>query len=366
MRIVFLIVNHGETYEGAARPFLNLAKGSMNANKISIALFRSNQLPMQIDTDLRSSIMMAEDKNTLLNGVVEFDPDFVIGDDKPSSLQLLGHLRKIRGSVLSYSQILFGSHSISRYFDMSCVSLRDKIMFRSSQLIPFMILSSKYSKSLRSCHAVLANSKLTATMLHILYDVDTAGIVYPPVDTDVFRPTYREEEESDEVVLYLGSHAGDSRMIDLQAIVDEVTGKGYKINAIGNVSLASKLAEKYKGIIFHQRLKDEELAKLYSKSKVTICPQKWETFGYVPAESMACGTPVVAYNCMGSQETVLDNVTGRLANNREELLHQIDFILRQGISTFHQEELVNYVVRRFSIDSCTEQLTKLLENMVKD
>lgn len=249
---------------------------------------------------------------------------------------------------------------------MSCVSLRDRIMLRSSQLIPFMLLSRKYTQSLQSCRAVLANSKLTATMLHILYDVETAGVVYPPVDTDVFRPTSRENEKSDEVILYLGSHAGDSRMIDLQAIVDEVTRKGYKINVIGNTSLATKLAEKGKGTNLHQRLGDEELARLYSTCKVTICPQKWETFGYVPAESMACGTPVVAYNCMGCQETVVDNVTGRLANNREELLRHIDFILRLGVSKFHQEELVDYVRRKFSVNSCTEQLASLLEKIVKD
>lgn len=94
MRIVFLIVNQGETYEGDARPFLNLARGCMKTNEISIAFFRSSQLPTRIHYDLRSSIITAEDKNTLLSRVVEFDPDFVIGDDKPLSLQLLRHLKR--------------------------------------------------------------------------------------------------------------------------------------------------------------------------------------------------------------------------------------------------------------------------------
>ena len=362
LRIVFLIVNQEKTYEGAVRPFLNLAKGCINTEQVSIALFRSNRLSTQIESNLRPSMIMAEDKTTLLKRVLEFHPDFVIGDDGSLSLQLLKYLRKTQSAIFSYAQILYGSHSISRYFDMSCVPLREKIMFRSSQFIPFLILSSRYSDSLRSCHGVLANSKLTATMLHILFNIDTAGVVYPPVDTEVFRPISRKRRDSNEIMLYLGSHAGDSRMADLQAIVRKAIELGYKVNAMGNPILAARLREEHEGLVFHQSLRDEELADLYSRSNVTICPQKWETFGYVPAESMACGTPVIAFNCMGSQETVLDNVTGRLANSSKELLHQIDFVLGEKTAMFRQEELRNHIIRNFSVTACAEQLIRLLHN----
>ena len=71
-------------------------------------------------------------------------------------------------------------------------------------------------------------------------------------------------------------------------------------------------------------ISDKSLAKIYSRSKLTICPQKWETFGYVLAESISCGTPVLAFNVMGSAEIVRDTQMGILANNEKEFLRKIE------------------------------------------
>jgi hypothetical protein len=362
LKILFLIVNQEKAYSGAVRPFLNLAKGCANTEQVSIALFRSRDLLNQLESNMRQSVIVAEEKTAFLREVLKLKPDFVIGDDTSPSLQILKYLQSTRSAVFSYAQILFGSHSISRCFDVSCLPLREQIMYRSSQFIPFLMLSNRYSDYLRGCSGVLANSKATTTMLHILYNVDTAGVVYPPVDTDVFRPISPERHNSPEITLYLGSLAGDSRMVDIRATVEKTLELGYKVNTIGNQAIAAKLGEEYEGLIFHQNLRDEELADLYSKSSVTICPQKWETFGYVSAESMACGTPVIAFNCMGSQETILDNVTGKLANSSKELLHHIGCVLGEKTTIFHQEELRRHVVTNFSVTACAEQLIRLLRN----
>ena len=65
---------------------------------------------------------------------------------------------------------------------------------------------------------------------------------------------------------------------------------------------------------------DEELVHLYSNALFTLFAFSHEPFGYIPVESMACGTPVLTYNRQGPSETVLDNETGWLAENDVEIV----------------------------------------------
>lgn len=59
---------------------------------------------------------------------------------------------------------------------------------------------------------------------------------------------------------------------------------------MGNKVLGQKLSKKYR-LHYISGVSDKKLAKVYSECKLVICPQKWETFGYVVAGSIACGTP---------------------------------------------------------------------------
>src|SRR5205823_8729582 len=53
--------------------------------------------------------------------------------------------------------------------------------------------------------------------------------------------------------------------------------------------------------------KDESLGNAYA----LLCPIDWpEPFGLVMIESMACGTPVIAYECGSVPEVMEDGVTG--------------------------------------------------------
>ena len=52
--------------------------------------------------------------------------------------------------------------------------------------MPFSFFSTRYLKLLKPFDLVVANSKVTATFLHSLYNVDVSGIVYPSIDTDNF------------------------------------------------------------------------------------------------------------------------------------------------------------------------------------
>lgn len=61
-----------------------------------------------------------------------------------------------------------------------------------------------------------------------------------------------------------------------------------------------------------KRLGDQELVDLYNESFVTLSLSRFDTFGLVPLESMACATPVIAFNVAGYRETIINGKTGYL------------------------------------------------------
>lgn len=68
-------------------------------------------------------------------------------------------------------------------------------------------------------------------------------------------------------------------------------------------------------LLIHRNMKRAELAKLYQLSKAFLFPIHWEEpFGLVLAESLACGTPVIAFARGSTPEIIKDGVTGFLVN----------------------------------------------------
>ena len=63
-----------------------------------------------------------------------------------------------------------------------------------------------------------------------------------------------------------------------------------------------------------------QLLELYSNALFTAVPCTEEPLGYVPIESMISGTPVMAYNKQGLEETVLNNETGWLVDNADDFV----------------------------------------------
>ena len=76
-----------------------------------------------------------------------------------------------------------------------------------------------------------------------------------------------------------------------------------------------------KQIIYIGELGSEQKKHWYRHARATLFPIQWrEPFGLVLIESMACGTPVLAFNKGAVAEIVADGRTGFVVNSMEEMI----------------------------------------------
>ena len=170
---------------------------------------------------------------------------------------------------------------------------------------------------------IIANSRFCASMYEAR-NLSVDRIIYPPLDCTVFKPT--SKPQGDYVLTYLGK---ETDFLTLRKIGDA----GVRVRIFGSKSpFKPKQVLEHRNIEFLGRVSTQELANLYSNALFTLFTFTHEPFGYIPVESMACGTPVLTYNSQGPSETVTDGTTGWLANTREESIRLALNLWKDGYS----------------------------------
>ena len=77
-------------------------------------------------------------------------------------------------------------------------------------------------------------------------------------------------------------------------------------------------------IVFLGEVAAQDKAKLFAGAACTLAPIQWqEPFGLVMIESLACGTPVVAFHSGAAAEIIDHGVTGYLARDFEEFVRLV-------------------------------------------
>ncbi len=149
----------------------------------------------------------------------------------------------------------------------------------------------------------IANSNYIKSRINKVYRRDS-DVIYPPVDTTKFELCVEKEE-----YFFTASRLVSYKRIDL--IVEAfnemrdkkliVAGTGpdfHKIKAIAGDN-----------IILKGFVSDQEMKSYMQKAKAFVFAAD-EDFGIIPVEAQACGTPVIALKRGGTEETVIDGLTG--------------------------------------------------------
>lgn len=150
----------------------------------------------------------------------------------------------------------------------------------------------------------------TDTMVKELRDHGFDGDIIPwtrGVDRDIFSPDLRHEYSTDVKYLVCVSRVSKEKNLE---VFFELDYPNCKKIMVGGGPMLEEYKAQYPDIEFVGFKTGKELATYYANADVFVFPSRWETFGIVMIEAMACGTPVAAYPCQGPEDVVDEGITG--------------------------------------------------------
>ncbi len=198
----------------------------------------------------------------------------------------------------------------------------------------------------------VANSKTVQDRIKKYYRRDST-IIYPPVELKKFTP----KTKAGGSYFLAGGRLVSYKRFDL--IVQAFNRLGMPLKIFGTGPELDKLkAMAKKHIEFVGYASDEQQAELYRNARAFINPQV-EDFGITPIESMACGTPVLAYSQGGACETVVEGVTGQFFHEQrwEDIA---DLVIRFKDEHFDPQRIHQHA-QKFDVNTFKQRLVKLLQ-----
>ena len=113
---------------------------------------------------------------------------------------------------------------------------------------------------------------------------------------------------------------------------------------------------------FIGEIDDSRKQEFLGRAKALLFPISWpEPFGLVMIESMACGTPVIAFNSGAVPEVMADGVNGFVVDTVEEAaaaVSRLDLLPRRVIRACFE--------KRFTVQAMARAYVKIYENLTAD
>ena len=146
------------------------------------------------------------------------------------------------------------------------------------------------------------------------------------VDRDIFHPAHRVKTTS----RYLLCVSRVSKEKNLEAFF-EMDYPGYLKVMVGDGPMLETYRKQYPDVHFTGFKTGEDLARYYANAEVFVFPSRWETFGIVMIEAMACGTPVAAYPVQGPEDVIDEGITGCMNDNLKQAVTDCLFLPRHKV-----------------------------------
>jgi len=200
------------------------------------------------------------------------------------------------------------------------------------------------------------------------YPVST---IYNGVDLSIFKPLdcagLREKYGFTGKKVILGVANVWSEGKGLQSFIElsRVIGDDMQIVLIGlNRNQIKNLPPNITGI--EKTNNASELAYYYNIADVFVTPSLAETFGFVAAEALACGTPVVAFNTSALPELINEDVGFIVPMNDLNLLHQrISDVIFQDRSVY-AEKCRRRAEELFDMNRQYERYLELYRSLIRN
>jgi glycosyltransferase involved in cell wall biosynthesis len=241
--------------------------------------------------------------------------------------------------------------SIRKYFRSTIHKYCVKYTLRNSPEI--ICVSNSLKKE------VLEICKREITVIHNIVDIDKFSLA------NVSGP--------DEINIgFLGSLNNDNKGLDLllkavrnmahKNVLVHIGGAGRKLKGFEKLAEDLGIREICR---FYGEIKTEEKNTFYSRLNFFVLPSRYETFGIVLIEAMACGLPVISTKCGGPQDIILPE-NGILVN-KDDVPELAAALSRMQKDYMHYDKLKirNDTELRFGKKTFNRQMTGLYNKMLQ-
>jgi glycosyltransferase involved in cell wall biosynthesis len=240
------------------------------------------------------------------------------------------------------------------------------------------LIRSVLKYALRRATRVIAVSRFLAEEIRRL-EPRCAPDVVPNIVAPLFSgaaPVNRPRSKGDVQILFVGSIHDNRKGMDvllpaLKAYLDMPGARGCHLSVIGDGGKRAEFESLARGLGIHDRCSflgnrsREEVAAAMAACDLFVMPSKYETFGVVYVEAMACGKPVIA--CSGGPaEEVVPGWAGEFVPPGDHVsLAQAIYRIASNLHDFDRTKISEYAKSKFGSETVVHDLTSVYERAIK-
>ncbi len=167
--------------------------------------------------------------------------------------------------------------------------------------------------SFQKAAKVITVSQYTASIVQEKFPFVEPVVISNGIETDFFTPSAKENKQNKKFKILFVGNASKRKGFDLLPEIMNKLGDSFQLFFTSGLRQNHhKLPE---NCIPLGMLSEQDLLQAYRTSDVIICPSRYEGFGYVVCEAMACGKAVVSSNSSALPELIEHKVNGLLCEN---------------------------------------------------
>ena len=225
-----------------------------------------------------------------------------------------------------------------------------------------------YKFPMRFVDHVISVSQGLAERIERIYTKDISIIpagIRKCFDPPIEKRFYKDKKYD---YIFIGSFyevKGFDRLIDLI----ESDSENKRFCVVGSGPLVSNL-KPCKNVDVFENLSQEDIVPLIWASRYCLNLSRNESFGLSMAESMACGTPVIATLTDGSKQQINNGINGYLISEQRDtanIIHQINQVYN-SISSHDYEKLSQAAVKTsqaFKLPSVAKEVINVYHKLMK-